>query len=93
MTLSTTWPDNDERRTGGPYITLKSDEPGIRGLFRFRPETALPLNQLCDVLLRGENSLSRGERELIAAYVSALNRCRFCYFTHAAFAALRLPEG
>jgi uncharacterized peroxidase-related enzyme len=76
-----------------PHITLNSDEPGIRGLFRFRPEAALPLNALCDVLLTGDEKLSRGERELIAAYVSSLNECRFCYRTHAAFAAVRLPDG
>ncbi|MFF5208151.1 carboxymuconolactone decarboxylase family protein [Streptosporangium sp. NPDC000396] len=76
-----------------PHITLDTDEPGIRGLFRYRPETALPLNELSEVLLCGESTLTRGERELIAAYVSALNECRFCFFTHAAFAAMRLPEG
>ncbi|WP_405146017.1 carboxymuconolactone decarboxylase family protein [Sphaerisporangium sp. NBC_01403] len=76
-----------------PHIELNTDEPGIRGLFRFRPETALPLNALSEVLLCGESTLTRGERELIAAYVSALNQCRFCFYTHAAFAAVRAPEG
>ncbi|HEX4814189.1 MAG TPA: peroxidase-related enzyme [Nonomuraea sp.] len=76
-----------------PHITLRTDEPGIRGLFRYRPEAAQPLVQLSEVLLRGDGTLGRGERELIAAYVSSLNRCRFCYHTHAAFAAVRLPGG
>jgi uncharacterized peroxidase-related enzyme len=76
-----------------PHITLKSDEPGIRGLFRYRPEAALPLVQLSEVLLCGDSTLSRGDRELIAAYVSSLNRCRFCFHTHAAFAAVRVPGG
>ncbi|WP_405146013.1 peroxidase-related enzyme [Sphaerisporangium sp. NBC_01403] len=76
-----------------PHISLNSDEPGIRGLFRFRPETARPLNELVEVLLRQESTLSRGERELIAAYVSALNQCRYCYSSHAAYAAAQLPEG
>ncbi|GII01881.1 carboxymuconolactone decarboxylase family protein [Planobispora takensis] len=76
-----------------PHISLNSDDPGIRGLFRFRPETALPLNQLAEVLLRGESTLTRGERELIAAYVSGLNECRFCCSSHSAFAAAQLPEG
>jgi len=35
-----------------------------------------------DVVLRGESPLSIGERELIAAYVSALNQCHFCYNAH-----------
>ncbi|MGV9600594.1 carboxymuconolactone decarboxylase family protein [Streptosporangium sandarakinum] len=76
-----------------PHIALPTDDPGIRGLFRFRPETAAPLNGLAEILLRGDSTLSRGERELIAAYVSSLNRCRFCHSSHAAFAAAQLPEG
>ncbi|WP_248965414.1 carboxymuconolactone decarboxylase family protein [Sphaerisporangium perillae] len=76
-----------------PHITLDTDEPGIRGLFGFRPETARPLNELVEVLLRGESTLTRGERELIAAYVSALNHCRYCFSSHAAYAAAQLPEG
>jgi alkylhydroperoxidase family enzyme len=75
------------------YITLNSDLPGISGLFRFRPETAAPMEELAEVLLRGPNSLTRGERELIAAYVSSLNQCRFCSSSHAAFAAAQLPGG
>ena len=76
-----------------PHIALGSDAPGIRGLFAFRPETAHPLNALAEVLLRGDNTLSRGERELIAAYVSSLNECRYCFSSHAAYAAAQLPEG
>jgi uncharacterized peroxidase-related enzyme len=75
------------------HIELNSGEPGIRGLFRFRPETAGPLNSLVDVLLRGPSTLTPGERELIAAYVSSLNECRYCYSAHAAYAAAQLPEG
>ena len=54
-----------------PHITLNTNEPGIRGLFRFRPETALPLNGLVEALLCGPGTLTRGERELIATHVSA----------------------
>jgi uncharacterized peroxidase-related enzyme len=76
-----------------PHITLNSDEPGIRGLFRFRPETAGPLNQLAEALLRGPGSLTPGERELIAAYVSGLNECKYCCSAHSAYAAVQLPGG
>ena len=44
-------------------------------------------------MLRGPSSLSRGERELIAAYVSALNDCQYCTSSHAACAAAQLPGG
>ena len=52
----------------------------------FRPETAKPLNDLAEVLLRSENSLSRGFRELMAAYVSYLNDCFFCQNAHGGLA-------
>jgi uncharacterized peroxidase-related enzyme len=76
-----------------PHIVLNSAEPGIRGLLRYRPETAGPLSELTEVLLRGPNTLTRGERELIAAYVSALNDCRYCSSSHSACAAAQLPGG
>jgi uncharacterized peroxidase-related enzyme len=60
---------------------------------RFRPETAKPLSELAEVLLRGPNTLTPGERELIAAYVSGLNECRFCCASHSAFAAAQLDAG
>ena len=47
-----------------PHITLPEGLPGIRGPMAFRPETAKPLNELVDVLLRGPHTLSPGEREL-----------------------------
>jgi len=43
----------------------------------FRPETAKPLNELAEILLQGPNTLSRGERELIASFVSSRNDCFF----------------
>jgi uncharacterized peroxidase-related enzyme len=76
-----------------PHIDLPEGVPGIRGPMMFRPETAVPLNQLAEVLLRSENTLSRGERELIAAYVSDLNECFFCQTSHSNFAALQLEGG
>ena len=51
-----------------------------------RPETAKPMKELVEVLLRGESTLSRGERELIASVVSTRNECVFCSESHGAFA-------
>ena len=76
-----------------PHIALNSAQPGIRGLLQYRPETGRPISDLADVLLRGPSSLTRGERELIGAYVSALNDCRYCSSSHAATAAAQLPGG
>ncbi|WP_406389902.1 carboxymuconolactone decarboxylase family protein [Streptomyces sp. NBC_00887] len=76
-----------------PHITMASDLPGIRGLMTDHPESAAALNAVADTLLRGSSPLSRGERELIASYVSELNRTRFCSDTHGAAAAAQLDGG
>jgi uncharacterized peroxidase-related enzyme len=76
-----------------PHVPVPAGVPGILSLFAFRPETAGPLNQLAEVLLRGPSTLSRGERELIAAYVSSKNGCEFCCSSHSAFAAHQLEGG
>ena len=73
-----------------PHIALPENVAGIRSAFAFRPETARPLTELAEVLLRGPNSLTSGERESIAAFVSSLNECRFCHASHRAAAAHHL---
>jgi uncharacterized peroxidase-related enzyme len=69
------------------HIDLGNDLPGIRGPMAFSPATAKPLNELAEILLHSENnSLTRGEREMIGAYVSSLNDCFFCQNVHGAMA-------
>jgi len=88
---------NTPRRPTVAHIDLGLDEtesPGITGLMRYRPETAAPLNALAEVLLHAPHpSLTAGERELIAAYVSGLNECTFCCSPRSAFAAAQLDGG
>ncbi len=74
------------------YINLPPDQPGIRGAMAFRPETARPLNDLVEVLLHAPNSLTAGERELIATYVSSENDCFYCQTIHGAVAAACLND-
>lgn len=70
-----------------PHIAFEPGVPGIRGPMVFRPETAGPLRQLAEVLLRSEHTLTPGERELIATYVSSLNDCHYCQTVHGYTAA------
>jgi len=72
------------------HIALPEGLPGIRGPMAFRPETARPLNEIVDVLLRGPHSLTPGERELIATVTSAENDCGYCQTIHGAIAAHHL---
>jgi uncharacterized peroxidase-related enzyme len=73
-----------------PHIPLPDGLPGITGPLAFRPETAKPLLALAEVLLRGPSTLTSGEREMIATFVSARNDCHFCQTSHAAAAAHHL---
>jgi uncharacterized peroxidase-related enzyme len=74
------------------YIQLPDGLPGIRGAMAFRPETAKPLNELVEILLHAPNSLTPGERELIATYVSSENDCYYCQTIHGAIAAASLND-
>jgi uncharacterized peroxidase-related enzyme len=75
-----------------PYLPLAAHLPGITGLLEYRTDTALPIRELTQILLRGESTLSRAERELIATVVSHGNGCRFCTTAHTAAADLLLGE-
>ena len=70
-----------------PHIALPEGLPGITSAFAFRPETAKPLRELAEVLLRGPSSLSSAVRETIATFVSTRNDCYFCRTSHRAAAA------
>jgi uncharacterized peroxidase-related enzyme len=75
-----------------PHIDLPEGFPGISAGFTFRPETAKPMRQLAHILLHEPNSLTPGERELIATFVSSRNNCHFCQSSHGAAAASHLGD-
>jgi uncharacterized peroxidase-related enzyme len=72
------------------HIQLPEGLPGIVGLLAFSPDSAKPLLELAETLLRGPNSLTPAEREMIAAHVSYRNECDFCQLSHSAAAAAHL---
>ncbi|VAV87913.1 hypothetical protein MNBD_ALPHA06-1323 [hydrothermal vent metagenome] len=64
------------------YPSLGPDDR-LEELFRRFPRGVAPLITLHDQILRDEDSdLSLAERELIAAFVSGLNACDFCFGAH-----------
>jgi uncharacterized peroxidase-related enzyme len=76
------------------HIKLSNEDlPGIVGLLNYRPETARPLLDLAETLLRGPSGLTSAEREIIAASVSHWNDCHFCHTSHAAAAVAHLKTG
>ena len=76
-----------------PYIPLETHLPGITGLLEYSKETAAPIRELTQILLRGPSTLTEGERELIATVVSYKNECTFCTTAHTAAADILLGEG
>ncbi|HET6993400.1 MAG TPA: peroxidase-related enzyme [Chitinophagaceae bacterium] len=75
-----------------PYIPLEEHLPGITGLLEYRKDTAAPIRELTQILLRGPSTLTEGERELIATIVSSRNECKFCTAAHTAAASILLGE-
>jgi len=75
------------------YPSLK-DQAYLEDLFVRFPRGTGPLMAFHDAVLRNEDSpLSIAEREIIAALVSGLNACAFCYGAHKTMAmAFGLPE-
>ncbi|MDR8392044.1 peroxidase-related enzyme [Aliifodinibius sp. S!AR15-10] len=74
------------------YISVEEGLPGILGLLEFRQDTAKPIRELTQLLLRGPSPLNEGERELIAALVSHRNKCAFCDSAHTATADLLIGD-
>lgn len=75
-----------------PYIPLEEHLPGITGLLEYDKTAAAPIRELTQILLRGESTLTQGERELIATIVSNGNQCKFCTAAHTAAADILLGE-
>ena len=73
-----------------PRIDFNNNFPGIRSAMAYRPETAGPLSELAEILLRDSVGLTRAERELIGMYVSYLNDCFYCHHSHGEIACIYL---
>ncbi|WP_333818972.1 hypothetical protein [Ohtaekwangia sp.] len=73
-----------------PYIPVEEHLPGIMGLLEYCKDSAEPIRELTQYLLRGPSSLTGGE--LIATIVSYNNQCQFCTAAHTAAADLRCGD-
>lgn len=69
-----------------PFFSFLDDESTMVDLMARRRERMALLGKLTDEVMCGDSPLDRGTRELIAAYVSGLNGCRYCFGAHVAFA-------
>lgn len=68
------------------FFSFLSAKAGIGELWKLNPLLAKPMQDLGVAIMRADSPLSKGDRELIAAYVSALNQCAYCFNGHAQLA-------
>ena len=66
-----------------PMFPSLGDAATVPDILRLSPDAGVPLIEMHEAIMRGPSPLSAGERELIAAYVSGLNECRYCHGVHA----------
>jgi uncharacterized peroxidase-related enzyme len=94
-------PDVEAHPQPGVYKTLidaakqanqNQEYSKIWHLFAFQEDFTLHLARFTQGVLRKPSTLSPGLRELIAAYTSFQNECRFCANSHAAAAAELLGD-
>lgn len=68
------------------FLPSLPDPTNLGDVLKAFPKGVPELLAYHDVILRGSSPLKIAERELIAAYVSGLNACRFCYNAHTVYA-------
>jgi len=54
----------------------------VPAILQMSPDAGVALMHLHEAIMRAPGPLTPGERELIAAYVSGLNKCSYCHGVH-----------
>jgi uncharacterized peroxidase-related enzyme len=62
-----------------PSLGGKATVPDI---LKMSPQAGKALLEMHEAIMRGPSALSPGQRELISAYVSGINKCAYCYGVH-----------
>lgn len=65
-----------------PFLSQTKDFQGVAEVFLRDPDRYAPLLQFIETVMVGESTLTKAEREMIAAHVSKLNGCDFCVSAH-----------
>jgi len=76
-----------------PFFPSLPDDAGVRHILQLNPGAGRALIALHTAALRTDSTLTSKEKELIAAFVSGLNSCAYCYGVHQeTAAAFGVPE-
>ncbi len=71
-----------------PFFPSMPEDATTKNVFKTHPEIYAHHVRVSEAILRGPSPLTAAQRELIGAYVSALNACQYCYGGHRAAAEL-----
>lgn len=66
-----------------PFFKGLPPDAGVRHILQLNKPVGRALIEVHQALLRGDSPLTPAQHELIAAYVSGLNECQYCYGVHA----------
>ena len=70
------------------FMKSLGDAPHLYDVMKTSPRMAIFLFEMTDEIMLTEGALTAAEREIIAAYVSGLNACSFCYRGYKAIAEI-----
>jgi uncharacterized peroxidase-related enzyme len=77
-----------------PFFKSLPSDAGVRHILQMNKPVGRALIELHERLLRGDSPLTAAQHELIAAFVSGLNECQYCFGVHGETArAFGLPAG
>ena len=77
-----------------PFVKSIAENARPSTILQQFPESGRLIMAFTEQLIRGPSSLTTAQRELIGAFTSGINRCRFCCDTHSATAeALGVEKG
>ena len=62
-----------------PFFPSLPDDAGVRHILALNPAAGRALIEFHGAALRTDSQLTARDKELIAAFVSGLNACQYCY--------------
>jgi len=66
-----------------PKFPKLGENAAVPDILKMSAEAGASLMEVHEPIMRGPSPLTPGERELIAAYVSGINKCQYCHGVHA----------
>ncbi len=69
-----------------PFFPSLPEKANIGDLYKLNPDMRRAMSELGRVIMRGASDLTPCQRETIAALVSAVNNCDYCYNGHSQMA-------